>query len=60
MSPLAKSAGSRRSRMRCWVPGIGDVVTWGRPNGNVDLEILSIDYSSHVHGRVARRELPIP
>jgi transcription elongation GreA/GreB family factor len=27
---------------------VGDVVTWRRPNGNVDLEILSIDYSSHV------------
>jgi transcription elongation factor GreB len=27
---------------------VGDVVTWGRPSGNVDLEILSIDYSSHV------------
>jgi transcription elongation factor GreB len=25
---------------------VEDVVTWGRPNGNVDLEILSIDYPS--------------
>jgi transcription elongation GreA/GreB family factor len=25
---------------------VEDRVTWGRPNGNVDLEILSIDYSS--------------
>jgi transcription elongation GreA/GreB family factor len=24
---------------------VEDTVTWGRPNGNVDLEILSIDYS---------------
>ncbi len=27
---------------------VGDVVTWGRPSGNVDLEILSIEYSSHL------------
>jgi len=27
---------------------VEDRVTWGRPNGNVDLEILSIDYASHV------------
>jgi transcription elongation factor GreB len=25
---------------------VDDVVTWRRPNGNVDLEILSIDYAS--------------
>ena len=25
---------------------VDDVVTWRRPNGNVDLEILSIDYVS--------------
>ena len=25
---------------------VGDAVTWRRPNGNVDLEILSIDYPS--------------
>ena len=25
---------------------VEDTVTWGRPNGNVDLEILSIDYPS--------------
>jgi transcription elongation GreA/GreB family factor len=27
---------------------VEDVVTWRRPNGNVDLEILSIDYASLV------------
>jgi len=25
---------------------VEDLVTWGRPNGNVDLEILSITYPS--------------
>jgi len=25
---------------------VAELVTWGRPNGNVDLEILSIDYPS--------------
>jgi transcription elongation GreA/GreB family factor len=25
---------------------VDDVVTWGRPNGNIDLEILSITYAS--------------
>jgi transcription elongation factor GreB len=25
---------------------VGDTVTWGRPSGNLDLEILSIDYPS--------------
>ena len=37
VSPLANALlGSR----------IEDVVTWGRPNGNLELEILSIDYPS--------------
>ena len=37
VSPLANALLSAR---------VEDVVTWGRPNGNVDLEILSIDYPS--------------
>jgi len=37
VSPLANALlGSR----------VEDVVTWGRPNGNIELEILSIDYPS--------------
>lgn len=37
VSPLANALMGAR---------IDDVVTWRRPNGNVDLEILSIDYAS--------------
>jgi transcription elongation GreA/GreB family factor len=35
---------------------VEDVVTWARPNGNVDLEILSIDYPSSVAAPVTGGE----
>jgi transcription elongation GreA/GreB family factor len=37
VSPLAKALLGAQ---------VEDVVTWGRPSGNVDLEVLSIDYPS--------------